>query len=102
MKLKPRVSCTALSALRLSLTIAVAALVPLLLHGSAPSWWMQRGALSENAARDDYAPANQGQLKNIARAAAAEMDARLNGGAGEELHRLISTWSAPPSSTNDF
>lgn len=87
---------------RLTISLATIALLPLFLYGSAPSWWSQRGVLVENAQPDDYAPANQGQLKNIAKAAAAEMDARLSGGAGDELHALITSWSVPGAVTNDF
>jgi hypothetical protein len=58
--------------------------------------------LIEQGVADDYAPANQGQLKNIAKAAVTEMDAKLSGGAGETLHQLIASWSNPSSQTNDF
>jgi hypothetical protein len=102
MKRKPPDSRNALSALRLSLALSLATLIPLLLYGSAPSWWSNRGVLIEQVVPDDYAPANQGQLKNIAKAAAAEMDAKLSGGAGETLHQLIASWSNPSSQTNDF
>ena len=88
-------------ALRLALVVTVVC-IPLVLLGNAPSWWSQRGALVENAIPDDYAPANQGQLKNIAKAAAAEMDARLPGGAGEPVHHMIASWSTPSGQTNDF
>ncbi len=66
------------------------------------SWWSERGVLLENATADDYAPVNQGQLKNIAKAAVAEMDAKLSGGAGDELHLLVESWSSSELSTNDF
>jgi probable HAF family extracellular repeat protein len=56
----------------------------------------------QNAMPNDFAPANQGQLKNIAKAAAAEMDAHLPGGAGEIVHALIASWSPPTSQTNDL
>src|SRR6185369_1115091 len=61
-----------------------------------------RGVLAQDASADDYAPANQGQAKNIAKAAAAEMDARLTGGAGDQVHSLIDSWSTPGSPANDF
>jgi hypothetical protein len=102
MKLARCNRCRAASASRLALVIAHAVLVPLLIYGSAPSWWSQRGVLVNNATPDDYAPANQGQLKNIANAAVAEMDARLTGGAGDELHNLLTGWAAPASQTNDY
>jgi alpha-tubulin suppressor-like RCC1 family protein len=93
---------SALFALRAALIVTIGTLVPLILYGSAPSWWSQRGVLAENATPDDYAPANHGQLKNIAKAAVAEMDAKLEGGAGDELHSSISSWLTPTPQTNDF
>ncbi|MFL6589155.1 MAG: RCC1 domain-containing protein, partial [Chthoniobacterales bacterium] len=95
---KHRAHCT----FRVSTTVLAIAVLPFLLHARAPSWWTQRGVLVENKAADDYAEANQGQLKNIARAAAVEMDARLTGGAGDNIHRLIASWSVVDTRTNDF
>ena len=74
---------------RAMFSLAAAFFIPLLVYAGAPSWWSQRGVLVSGANADDYAPANQGQLKNIAKAAVAEMDAKLSGGAGDELHSLI-------------
>src|SRR5438270_460006 len=102
MKLIPTDSCDGIFSRRLALALLAIALIPLLLYGSAPSWWSQRGVLVQNASADDYAAANQGQLKNVAKAAVAEMDAKLEGGAGAELHSLISSWSTPSPQTNDF
>src|SRR4051812_29335915 len=102
MKRPPPKKRNAVSASRLVLALAIVALVPLVLYGSAPSWWTLRGILVENATPDDYAPITQGQLKNIATAAVAEMDVRLSGGAGDELHSLVSSWSVPAPQTNDF
>jgi hypothetical protein len=102
MKFTPADNRNAVSVRRLTLALAVAALLPILLYGSAPSWWSQRGVLIENATADDYAPVNQGQLKNIAKAAVAEMDAKLSGGAGDELHTLMESWASSNPATNDF
>src|SRR2546421_4704365 len=102
MKLAPPASRNGIFTFRLAFTLVAAGLIPLLVYGSAPSWWSQRAVIVENPAADDYAPANQGQLKNIAKAAVAEMDARLTGGAGVELHNLINNWSVPSLTTNDF
>src|SRR5438270_3152056 len=87
---------------RLAATIAVCALVPVFGFATVPSWWSERGVLNPTATFDDYSPANQGQLKNISKAAAAEMDARLPGGAGQSVHTLVSAWSVPNAQTNDF
>src|SRR2546421_11485987 len=101
MKLVPPDRRKAISAVRLVLALVVTALVPLLLY-AAPAWWSQRGVLIQNATPDDFAPVNQGQLKNIARAAATEMDNRIPGGAGDVLRNLINGWSIPAAQTNDF
>ena len=101
MKLVPPDQRRAISATRLSLTLAVIVTIPLLLY-AGPAWWSQRNVFIQDATPDDYAPVNQGQLKNIATAAIAEMDAKLTGGAGEELHSLANTWSTPGTPTNAF
>ena len=88
--------------LRVAGTIALCVVIPLLAFATAPSWWSQRGVLIPNVQPDDYAQANQGQLKNIARAAVDEMDARLPGGAGNTLHDVVNAWATPNSQTNDF
>jgi hypothetical protein len=102
MKIAPPDKRNAVSARRLTLALAVVGLIPILLYGSAPSWWSQRDVLVQDANADDYAPVNQGQLKNIAKAATAELDAKLSGGAGDELHNLITSWSMSHPATNDF
>src|ERR1041385_8014900 len=61
-----------------------------------PAWWAQRGVLSGQPA-DDYAVANVGQLKHIAAMAAAELNARLPGGAGAEINALVAAWNAAPA-----
>ena len=82
--------------------LVIAGLLPLFAFAAAPAWWAQRGVTVASVSPDDYAPANQGQLKNIAKAAVAEMDAKLSGGAGDELHDLVNGWSIPSPQTNDF
>jgi hypothetical protein len=76
--------------------------IPFLVIGAAPNWWSQRGVLNPNASPDDYALANQGQLKNIATAAVAEFDEHLPGGAGDTLHSLVNGWNQPNAQRNDF
>jgi hypothetical protein len=95
-------SCTGIIPLRVLFALVSCALLPLLAFATAPTWWTQRGVTVANVLADDYAPANQGQLKNIAKAAVAEMDAKLPGGAGQPLHDLVSSWSNSSTETNDF
>jgi probable HAF family extracellular repeat protein len=101
MKTIPPDNRQGIAVLRLALALCAVVLVPLLVYGSAPAWWSQRGVLIQNATPSDFAPANQGQLKNIAKAAADEMDAQLPGGAGAMVHALVASWSPPNSQTND-
>src|SRR6266576_3613912 len=77
------------------------AILPLVGFAAAPSWWSARGILKPGAQPNDYAPINQGQLKNIAKAAAAELDAQLPGGAGDVVHNLVASWTSN-ANTNDF
>jgi hypothetical protein len=74
---------------RLLAGIAVAALLPVILLAAPPQWWSTRGVTNASAQANDYAAVNQGQLKNIAKAAVAEFDADLPGGAGDALHQLV-------------
>jgi len=63
---------------------------------AAPGWWSTRGVRNVQKTADDYAVANVGQLKNIAKKAAQEMNDVLPGGAGAQINALIAAWEAPP------
>src|SRR5205085_7605989 len=100
-KASPSNKCNGVTPLRVLFALVVAGLLPLLSFAAAPAWWTQR-QVTTNAAPFDYAPVNQGQLKNIAKTAMAEMDATLPGGAGQVVHDLVTSWSNPSSQPNDF
>ena len=51
---------------------------------------------------NDYAPVNQGQLKNIATKALAEIDAHLPVDPTDALHTMVNGWITPKSTTNDY
>lgn len=74
--------------------LAAAALTATWAVAQYPAWWSQRGLLT-TAAADDYAVANLGQLKHIARAARDEFNQKLPGGAGTEINTLVDSWLAP-------
>ncbi len=80
-------------------TLALLALAATLLAVDFPGWWTTRGVLQldpqtlQPRSPDDYAVLNQGQLKNLALAAAAEFDAYLPGGAGAQITALLDTFS---------
>lgn len=70
-----------------------------------PGWWADRHATNTHA-KDDYAPLNQGQLKNLATAAFDELEEKLSGtgGAGGDFTKLIKGWHMlngnPPTPDN--
>jgi hypothetical protein len=69
-------------------------LTGVVLRAQAPAWWSQRSVLLAGAAPDDFAILNQGQLKQFALAGLGELEERLTGGAGPELHSLLNLWSS--------
>ena len=70
-----------------------------------PGWWATRHATNSNP-MDDFAPLNQGQLKNFAVAAFDELQDKLSatGGAGGDFTKLIKGWHMlngnPPTADN--
>jgi hypothetical protein len=96
-------SSSAAVSIRLVCCIAIAMLLPVLLFAAAPSWWTTQGVLSTGSA-NDYAAVNQGQVKNIAVKAVAELNTRLaiTGSAGPVLNQLAATLSSTTAITNDY
>ncbi len=58
-------------------------------HGNGPDWWTERGVLIPDTAANDYAAANQGQVKWMAACAAAELDSCLAEGAGDDIWQMV-------------
>jgi hypothetical protein len=67
-----------------------------------PPWWMTRGVRSQQVPSSDYSAINQGQLKNLARAARDEMNANFPGGAGQAIDDLIVSWGADTTQASDY
>ena len=102
MKLAPPDDRDGLTPPRVLVALCLCALLPLLAYAAAPAWWSERSVTIAGATPDDYAPVNQGQLKNIAVAAIAELDAKLPGGAGDALHALANNWATLNPQSNDY
>src|SRR5437763_16408769 len=102
MKLSRRANSGGICSCRLFALLAGCGVLPLLVLAATPQWWSQRGVLVTNAAPADFAPANQGQLRNLAKAAVAEMDEKLLGGAGDEVHNALNAWTTSNSQRNDY
>lgn len=71
-------------------------------QAAAPTWWSDRGIIHPTKPADDYAALNQGQLKNLVKAAVAEMNANLIGGAGNGLNTMVSDWTTSPEAADDY
>ena len=57
----------------------------------APSWWSDTGTqiLEEEGSEENYAPANLGQLKHVAKMAKEHLDESVAGGAGSTITTMV-------------
>jgi hypothetical protein len=103
MKFKSTSSDSRVRSLRLLL--ALACLLPLLALAAPPGWWTDRQVLDPNAAKSDFGSVNQGQLKNMAKKAYAELRNALPSEIwttpqGQALAALVDSWN--PAQTGNF
>ena len=84
--------------------LAALVLAPACLWAAAPAWWAPQGVLNTAAgvAVDDYAVANQGQVKSIARKAYLEMQAQGLIQPNSPLTTLVTAWGTPGATTDDY
>lgn len=85
------------------LTIFLLILPPSLIPAQSPDWWELQGVMKQgNVPKDDFAAINQGQLKNLATAAANEMEMNFLGGSGAIIRSLVKSWKTPSGKTDDY
>src|SRR5579859_7285791 len=84
---------------RLALFVETATLVlvahvclPPIFGSPGPWWWVSRGVVNTNSTPDDYALANQGQVKNMAYNAWMEIEKDLPGGADSNVVALMNSF----------
>ncbi len=65
----------------------------LTLQAAQPAWWTATGGPLNSNPANDYAVANQGQLKQFTQKAVLYMDTNLPGGAGTTLDTMVAGWS---------
>ena len=72
---------------------------------TAPTWWTTRSVITPGATADDYAVINQGQVKHLAVAAAAEIADKLGASSASYWTTLTSTlsaWQASHTTADDY
>lgn len=72
---------------------------------SAPAWWTSRSVLASGASADDYAVINQGQVKHLVVAAAAEVASKLGASSASywtALTSTISAWQSSSATADDY
>ena len=77
-------------------------LISAVVFSAVPQWWVERGVANEGDAaytEENYSAANVGQLMFMASRAAAELNAKANGGAGQAINTLVSGF-APYNASN--
>ena len=81
-------------------------MIPFLVFaGTPPSWWATAGpspVLVVSGTSSDYAIANQGQVKNIATAAAAHLSANVTGTTADLVNAMVSAWSTGTNPRNNY
>lgn len=85
--------------------LGLLALVSVAQAQTAPQWWATRNVTVPGASQDDYATLNQGQVKNLVKAAAAEVTAQLGASSQAywtQLSSTIASWQTPSQTTDDF
>jgi hypothetical protein len=80
--------------MKTSSLIAVLVFLGVPAYAPPPAWWSGQGLIGSGPV-NNYAPANVGQLKNVAKGAKAHLDASFSqsGGAGPEIDFLVSHFS---------
>lgn len=74
-------------------------------YGQAPTWWTARSVLTAGASADDYAAVNQGQVKHLVVAAAAEVADKLGASSASywtALTGTISSWQSSHVTADDY
>jgi len=88
--------------IKLIVGLAACLLLPVSLFAAAPTWWAAREVVNTTGTANDFAAVNQGQVKNIAVAGVAELNANLPGGAGTVLNQLAVSLSGTTPNTKDY
>lgn len=88
---------------RLLCVLALSMALAVLAHAAAPSWWTAQGVHNGRAA-NDYAVANLGQLKRMARAARDELVAKGHFTLVQTnaINTMVDTWSTSSGNAQDY
>ena len=61
---------------------------------ATPEWWTSRNVLVTNTMPEDYSPVLQGHVWWLATNAFVEFQGKMPGGAGDEVHQLLTSQAA--------
>jgi len=89
---KDRAEDSSFTVQQAGLMVVVFLALALTLQAQPPWWTATGGPLNSNPA-NDYAVANQGQLKQFTEKAVQYLDTNLSGGAGTTLDSMVAGWS---------
>ncbi len=78
---------------QLGLMLGIFTILSVSLEATQPAWWTATGGPLNSNPPNDYAVANQGQLKQFTQKAAAYLNANLTNGAGATLNSMVTGWS---------
>lgn len=87
---------------RLAGVLCVFVMAALMASAAAPTWWNDRSISVPGAVADDYAVANQGQLKKIVSAACDELLAKGYIDTSHAIYQQVQGWRANASGTEDY
>ncbi|WP_395744070.1 fibronectin type III domain-containing protein [Prosthecobacter sp.] len=88
--------------LRVMMVLGCFAAAVVLTHAAAPDWWSSRGLVKSNGSANDYAVANQGQLKNMVRAACDELVAKGYIDTSHPIYLQVQSWRTNSTNAKDY
>lgn len=96
------VSETPWTDLRVMLMFGCFAVSAVMAYAAAPAWWGARGLIKPGITANDYSVANQGQLKNMARAACDELLAKGYIDTSHAIYQQVQNWRTTTANAKDY
>lgn len=88
--------------LRMITVLGCLASAAVMTYAAAPDWWGSRSLTKPDVAANDYAVANQGQLKNMVRAACDELLAKGYIDTSHGIYLQVQSWRTNTANAQDY